>query len=129
MAAWGYGALEDDQGLDWIGDFLKAPSVNAIRNAFSTALQADDRESWIAAGALAAAEVVAALNGQASPKLADDVVVWVDGQPAADSALLAAARKTVKKVFADSELREIWEGDEQLDPWRAAMKELLSRLR
>jgi hypothetical protein len=41
MGAWGTGAFQNDDGLDWIGDFCDAPGEEALRAALDAVAGAD----------------------------------------------------------------------------------------
>jgi hypothetical protein len=128
MGSWGYRTFEDDTALDWIGEFGRAPSLEAVAEAVQTALGGDFLDDLAGAQALAAAEVVAALHGHPSDLLSEPVARWAADQPPPDAGLRERATQAVSAVFRDSELREIWEDADGLDPWREALDELRSRL-
>ena len=128
MGSWGYRTFEDDTALDWIGEFQQAPSLAAVEEAIEAALGGDFIDDLAGAQALAAAEVVAALHGHPSDLLPEPVARWAADQPPPDAGLLERAAQAVTAVFQESELREIWEDADGLDPWQEAIDELRSRL-
>jgi hypothetical protein len=131
MGSWGYATFEDDMTLDWLGDFSRKPSQAAVTMVLNAAAKGDLDDTKSAA-ALAAAEVVAAMNGKPVAKLAasEPVGQWAAQQPAPSADLLKSARKAVERVFEESELREIWEdaGEESLEGWKTEIDDLISRL-
>ena len=128
MGSWGYAALEDDTALDFIGEFSDAPSIDSIRVTLVAATDAEFIDDYAGPRALAAAEVVAAMNGKPFANLNEAVVSWASSQGSPDSALKASAVQAVQKVFDDSELREIWEDSDAIEPWGKALDDLKSRL-
>jgi hypothetical protein len=128
MGAWGHGTFEDDTACDWLGEFQDKPSLKRVESALNAALKADDIDDLIGPNALAAAEVVAALNGKPVAGLKEEVLKWAASQPRANAKLLAKAKEAVTRVFQESELREIWDDAGSLDEWEAAINELQARL-
>ena len=117
--------------MDWIGEFESESSIEKIHEALDAVINNDEDfiDDYDAPGALAAAEVVAALNAKPSDLLHEEVAEWVRRQHPADAALRAKAAQAVSLVFEKSELREIWEEDDQLPQWQEAIDDLLSRLK
>src|SRR5688572_8434233 len=111
MGSWGYKTFEDDTALDWIGAFATNPSMSLVQTALERVANASDGfvDDRAAAGALCAAEVVAAMNGRAVHNLPEEVALWASQQGSPPSSLRATAAAAVERVFNDSELREIWE--------------------
>ena len=129
MGAWGFGTFENDDALDWTADLIDI-GEELIPEAFVRVQEAVDDylEADLCSFALAAAEVVAALNGKPSADLPEEVADWVRGRPAPAADLLAAARKAVGAIHKSSELRDLWEEAEQLDDWEPRVEDLSRRL-
>jgi hypothetical protein len=84
-----------------------------------------------ASAAVAAAEVVAALAGDPAANLPSDVTAWVEAhrQSGVTDDLRDLAQRTVVRVEANSELRELWdESDDGGATWRRRLSDLLMRL-
>ena len=128
MGAWGYRTFEDDTACDWLGAFLRRPALGAIESALDAALEPGFIDDHAAHGALAAAEVVAALNGRPAAGLDAGAAAWAAGQPPARAELLAKARAAVARVLGDSELRDSWADAGSLPAWESAVGELQGRL-
>ncbi len=132
--AWGPATFENDRANDWF--LLVEEAVDpgeVIASTLDTALgDADYLGLDAACEAIAAAELSASCAGYAPERLPDDVRRWVDGHPhrphdsEIDQAILA-----VQRVRAESELRELWDEDEdgRADRWLRAVDELMARLR
>jgi hypothetical protein len=86
-------------------------------------------EAPVCAAGLAAAEVVAALLGNAAKSLPDEVRNWVAANDAeVDHELLSLARAAVVRIKRDSELRELWQDSDDYEQWIALQDDLLGRL-
>ncbi len=92
---------------------------------------ADYFDSDLGTAALAAADVVALLNGQSIDENAynEGPRAWVArNRPVPDVALTALARRAVKRVGREpSELVDVW-GETGEEEWRASVAAQLSRL-
>ena len=79
-----------------------------------------------------AAEVLAALRGEARDGLPDEVTTWVEGRkPPADSGLSLKATRAIKLIMDEdvSELAQLWsDAPELAKDWRAGLEDLLLRL-
>jgi hypothetical protein len=128
MGAWGVGPFDNDAAADWLAE-LEERGEAAIRDALAGATGAYV-ESDVAAEALAAAEVVAASCGHATPSLPEAALAWVGahGVPADELGELGElALDAAKRVGDASELRELW--DEAENPaWLEAVRDLRFRL-
>lgn len=131
MGAWGTGSFENDSASDWVYELEAARDIGPVRAALEAVLAAarDDLDAEVATTGLAAAEVVAALNGRAGPAIPEEVRDWVAHHPSETaSELLASARDAVDAILADSELRDLWEESEEFLAWQADVAELRVRL-
>ncbi len=126
MGAWGAGPLENDDAMDFIGEFEEEPEVEGLLEAFDAVTETDDVEAADAAAAIAAAEIVAAMRGKGTPRLPKSILAWAKEQTA-DADLLEAARAAVEAA-STSEMRDLWEDADEADQWRANLKSLNSRL-
>jgi uncharacterized protein DUF4259 len=127
MGAWGAGNFENDDALDWLA-VLQAEGLPAAGAAIQDVLTlADDYlEAPTCCAALAAAEVIAALRGRPASRLPDELVEWlgrVSGDPGEQVA--TNARNAVDAIRRSSELRELWEDDEE---WKQEVDGLYARL-
>ena len=82
MGAWGIENFENDDALDWVIELENANDLSIINDAFDTVIKNSGEyvDAWESSIALAAAEVIAALDGQAADKLPEEVVTWVETQ-------------------------------------------------
>jgi hypothetical protein len=131
MGAWGHQTFENDDALDWVGELEEVEDVSILSEAF--AMIPDDTEEYVeeteSTAALAAAEVVAALRGKPAAALPEEVVRWVGDRRRVKSGLVDEARRAVKRVLANSELRELWEDEpNHFESWKSSVEDLLKRL-
>ena len=129
MGAWGYGPLEDDTAMDWIGSFSPSPSMDSVIEAIQSALNVDFIDDYCGPHALAACEVLAAVNGQPTKQLPEEVKEWAVSQTATQE-LKASAKSLIAKIYEESELREIWDdsGEKAVENWKVALDDLQKRL-
>ncbi len=134
MGAWGNRGFDNDCAMDFVGDFLDAPKVKLLDEAFRKItdapsdkyLEAPDCEE-----AIAAAEIVAALVGSPIADVPDRLASWIrDGSSSfrADPAILALAIQSVRRISTQSELQELWADVDESEPWQREMADLERRL-
>ncbi len=131
MGAWGYGIFENDSAADWLEGFREEPDLATLEAALDNAISAgpDYLEAQEGQEALAAAELVAGLLGNASDETADidELVAEIEETPSPK--LVLKARKAVARVMrAPSELLELWTESGQLEDWTATLEDLDERL-
>ena len=130
MGAWGHGIFDNEDAMDWVNDLVESGDLGPVAAALSSVLETDDElEAADCSAALAAAEVLAAIAGEPSNKLPDEVGAWLQrNRPQADDALLDYALRAVRKIRSQSELRELWEESGEYREWLAVVSDLKSRL-
>ena len=131
MGAWGTNNFENDDALDWIGDFCDEPNQDALSNAFASVSEIGDDylEAPESSMALAAAEIVAALKNSPSSDLPEDAKTCIDTLDfKASDELISEALKAIKRVKSDSELKELWEETEDFPEWNGIVDNLIMRL-
>ncbi|MBX3358864.1 MAG: DUF4259 domain-containing protein [Phycisphaeraceae bacterium] len=132
MGTWEVGAFDNDGAMDWMGEFLDDPSMDAVREALNAVITAESRydaDTFVCECAIAAAEVVAAAAGKPLPGLPEELAAWLkQARPKAPPRLLSMAEKAVARVRTDSELMECWEDSDSVATWHAAMDDLAARL-
>jgi len=130
--AWGSGSFENDDALEWVADCVRTSGGSSVATALTRVADARYMEAPEASVAVAAAEVVAAARGKASPKLPPDLWAWLQKQPKAEIAELApSALKAMERVARgpSSELATLWKQSESHFAWQQGMQDLLARLR
>ena len=132
MGAWGDRNFENDQAMDFAGDFTDNPSLESLEEALTTVVNLGDEGEYIetdeASAALAAAEILAATLEKPSSDFPEDLKPML-ATIHSNTAILKLARKAVKQIAKESELQELWaEGGDAKD-WQAIQKDLLERLK
>lgn len=128
MGVWGFGSFDNDDALDWV-EHLIAANLEAVETAFRKAIEGRSIDAPVAARAVAAAEAVATLLGQAGSGIPETVLRRVEGRNVALSlAITDAATCAVKRIAADDALAHMWRTSGLLAEWRANMEDLLRRL-
>jgi hypothetical protein len=132
MGAWGAGNFENDDALDWLGELEETADLSLVEQAILAVLTSDN---YVEAGegciALAAAEVMAALQDKPVENLPEEVTTWIQTHNVtSDPKLVTDALIVVEKIrnHKESELRELWAEAEELEPWHAVLDDLSSRL-
>lgn len=130
MGAWGCGNFENDYALDWVADLKEHGDLSFVHNTFDEILEAADDfpEAPECSAALAAAEVLAALNGMPSSCVPDEVEDWITQKRRPNAKLISKAQKAIEVVRTNSELKELWEESGDLQKWQVVVNELYSRL-
>lgn len=129
MGAWGHGSFENDSAMDWLGELAgSGPSIvgDTLADVADETVHLDLED---ASAALAAAELVAAAHGKGDDRLDETAVSWLAAHRAQIATVdLALARRAVERVFASSELREIWDESDEAGDWHANVRGLIRRL-
>ena len=133
MGASSTSIFDDDDGADWFGDFAEQPGITRIEAAFSVVLTSDDDrylELPECGAAIAAAEVVAALNGKPHPDLYEEIESWVDSHLALlTPRLKAEALKSLEQIKHESESKDAWMDTPYASDWLEELAALEQRLR
>lgn len=153
MGAWGTGVFENDTAMDWCDEFIEAPEgegdeenegkhvlllgpIQMVANPDEEDEESIDADD--ASVALAAAEVIAAINNKPSEELAkadedplSSLSAWI-GSNSEDllrkREVRDLAAKAVQQVLEDSELADLWEESEHAEEWQGVVKGLQKRL-
>jgi hypothetical protein len=129
MGTWGCGVFENDETMDWVIDVAESPNTAPVRKALDVVARGSGYlEGPVCDRALAACEVVAALRGSPTKDLPEAITSWVQGRPAPPPGLLESARVAVRKILADSELKELWQESGDSEAWRQVVENLQKRL-
>ncbi len=131
MGAWEAGSFDNDDAADWINEFSDEPSKKLIESTLKTVTDIGDEylEAPESSMAIAAAEVVAALQNAPHPKLPEELQAVVSNSKiTADQNLVALALQAVERVKTNSELKELWEEGDASE-WLGAINDLEERLR
>lgn len=129
MGAWGYGNLENDTILDWIGELIETDDINLISDAIDMVLEDSYLDADTSSIAIGAIEVLAALNNNPLNELYDeDLEEWINQHNGQGKNLLVPAQRALKKILKESELKELWQESDDYDNWVSTLKELENRI-
>jgi hypothetical protein len=131
MGAWGAGPFDNDDAGDFVWDLADESALDLVRAALA-AVDGAEVEAPEGSIALAAAEVVAAARGAATPDLPEELALVVAAlAPEVTDDDAARALAAVRAVGGPgSELADLWSeaGGEDEAAWRGALADLGSRL-
>jgi len=130
MAAWGPYNFDNDDATDFAGEFMNTGSEVMLLEALVAAADEEEFvEAEVALPALVAAEIVAAWRGHPGTDFLPGLLPVVQRLDISDEdELVELAQQAVEAVLKDSEPRNMWTENKQLDTWEAAQKDLLARL-
>lgn len=133
MGAWGIGTFENDTACDFVDKVAEEGGLVILEQALdrviasTTYLEAPD-----AAEGLAAADIVARLNGSPGDRTAytAEIDAWVGRSKTMPSeALIDKARRSVARILTEpSELLELWQESRNYEAWKSSVEEVLRRL-
>lgn len=131
MGAWGSKAFENDGACDFLDD-LAGGGTDALASVLTGIaamapgeyLDVDD-----ATAGVAAAELVAAAHGAGDDRLSPAAKRWLGAARDEAKALSpATALRAVERIYAASELRDLWSEGSGTSEWHDHMRELSRRL-
>lgn len=130
MGAWGPGAFENDDALDWVHELEATDDLASVREALVAVVDSTNYlDASICAVAIAAAEVVAALRKRPLDDLPEEAVVAVAGRRGQfPGDLSRLAIQAVDVIMGDSELKDLWSESEDAEAWEAGVLDLRIRL-
>jgi hypothetical protein len=132
MAAWGSGSFENDDAVDWLAELPTiAPDglIEVLTRIFSQA--ADDPNYFEAPAAsvvVAAAEVIAALNGSPAHETPPEIAKCAANRQPPTPELKALALRALDRVRKNSELKDLWLEADGLNEWTVAIQDLQNRV-
>jgi hypothetical protein len=130
MGAWGIKNFENDDALDWILELEQAEDGSVLEETLKVVTEHGEEylEAPEACRALAAAEVVAALNHAGPPDLPDEVQQWVSHHRLGNPMLTQLALSAIQRIKTNSELKELWDESASAPEWYEVVSNLETRL-
>lgn len=118
MGAWGVSTFENDDAVDWLEELIGSVNLLILYSTFEM-LEEDYLECPDGCNALAAAEVVAALNNQARASFPEQAKQWVatHKNDKSDDLLDLALNAVDKVISKSSELNELWKKSDEYGEW------------
>jgi hypothetical protein len=129
MGASGHLPFDNDDAMDFAGDVQEAKDASVLADAFAAIPDEDAEyvEAPEASRAIAAAEILAAMQGNELAPLPEEVLEWMGEQDDPSHTLVREAIRAVSRVLRDSELASLWEETDTL-VWKDSVNGLLHRL-
>jgi hypothetical protein len=129
VGAWGTGSFENDDATDWVGGLGGITPDDLSKILVQAADHPDYLEAPAASVAIAAGELVAALNGASAAGAPAGIGEWVKKHPKTlTPELKALTIRTLERVRKNSELKDLWMEADGLNDWIAVIRDLQSRL-
>lgn len=130
MADWGVGIYENDDAMDWIYDLVESSSLSRVKKALDIVAQDHSGSLELAdyRVALAAADIVAGLDGDMNPRLPEEAEEWINLMNRSAFSLKDEAWEVVSEIIENSKLRSKIEAGGNLPQWKEIMEGLLERL-
>jgi len=116
--------------MDWIYDLLDSGGLSRVKKALDVVEQdgSNSVETADCRIALAAADLVAALDGDINPNLPAEAEEWIALINRSASGLRPKAENVVRLIHKDSVLRKDMEKKRILKEWEQQMVALIKRL-
>jgi hypothetical protein len=127
VGAWGTGSFENDDAVGWVAGLDAITPEELMRILARAADDPEYLEAPAARVAVAAGEVVAALNGSVAGSAPAKVGEWA-GRHAGTPELKAVAARALERVRRNSEVKDLWMEADGLNEWVAVIKELQGRV-
>ncbi len=128
MSAWGSRSFENEDAANWLAQ-LSTITPDDLTRIFTQA--ADDPtylEAPAASVAVAAAELIAALNGSPAEVVPPEIARWMPDRQSPAPELKALALRALDRVRKNSELKDLWLEADGLNEWTAAIQDLQTRV-
>ncbi|MFM9380800.1 DUF4259 domain-containing protein [Pseudomonas sp. UV AK001] len=126
MGTWSIHAFGNDEAADFAIELSESSDFDLIQSALEDVIVADEYlEAPEADRGIAAAAVLALLNGQEIPGAPDEAIsTWVKSQTTKPgSALLTKAQMVIERVLSEnSELAELWIESDEYESWQDGLR-------
>jgi hypothetical protein len=128
--AWGVGAFENPRALQWVAGLVSRDDLEPVRATLRRVVDSSEApDEDLCMDALAGAEIILVALGRESGDVPPEVRTWAkahgDGWTATDVRL---AMKAVRRICADSGLKEFWDEVDDLDEWLGEVNDVAARL-
>ena len=122
--------LETAPAERWLDEWRGLGNIGFVEGTLDELLSSTHPDARLCQEALAAAEVVAAANGNPSEGLEAEFVKKTERFDEDDvEELRSKAVSAINIIIEDSDLRERWANRADVDDWKAAMADLITRLK
>ena len=130
MSVWGPGVFENDDALDWVYDLVVGDGMSQVAYALDTIIKNKDYsiETYDCRVALVAAEIIAVMNGNASPDMPEELEEWIGDAVIENENLRVKAEEAVIIILKDSEQSKMLKKIMDYTKWKETLRDLLRRL-
>lgn len=136
MGAWGIGNFENDDAVDWMYDISDSKGVKVLLSPLKDVVnETGYLESPDCCQALVSAEIISKALSKDRSELPEEIQSWLEKKrglfgkpPVLEPAHASLAAQAVKKIMADSELKELWQEAGEYDQWLSKQQSLLGAL-
>lgn len=131
MGTWNATTFGNDDALDWLRAIADhdVESVTAALESINSRQSDEYLEANSCCVALAAAELVAALQGRPSQQLPEDAKKWLTKHTLnLNGDLCSSALMAVTRIAEESELKDLWAESGAPEEWTYSIKSLKDRL-
>jgi hypothetical protein len=129
VSRWGVGSFENDDAAGWLAKLGPITRDDLTKIFLHAADNPGYLEAPYASVAVAAAEVIAALNGSPAAVVPREIVEWTKrNREGSTPDLKALAIRALERVRRNSELKDLWLEADGLNDWTAAIHDLQIRL-
>ena len=132
MGTWDVGIWDNDDAADWISELSESRGLDLPHRSFNpTEVNGYYLEASEGARVLCAADILLAALNRGGSSVPEAVSKWIDANAGLDfQSLVPEALTRVRRVTAEhSELRELWEENEELfSTWLARVEALAASL-
>jgi uncharacterized protein DUF4259 len=125
MGAWGYGAMENDEALEWLVNEVEAPLLVKIKQAFNAYLEQSEKDEVRLSEAEAAAALLIDLTGDHTRLKYTPFSSGFLAYRAKEDRLWSLATRVITTILTEEDWLSSW-SEPRLK--RDALKELLSEL-
>src|SRR3569623_2693790 len=126
MGAWGSGAFDNDDAVDWLEELEESADTSVIADTLDRVVSFEDYlEAPDANHGVAAAEVVAALRGQPPAEFDEMAEEWVKANRSLNvSDLVQPALAALQCIRSSSELKELCDESREAKKWYAVLDDI-----
>jgi hypothetical protein len=131
MGTWGVKTFENDGSLDWLYTLEECDDTSALEDALNPE-DVNDLDATDGEMILAASEVILGILKSPREGLPEEAIKWIKSHKKLEvSPLVSRAVNLIGKVIEkDSELKELWEENEEDFPkWKEDVEDLLLKLK
>ena len=122
--------LETAPAERWLEEWRGLGNIGFVEGTLDELLSSTHPDARLCQEALAAAEIVAAANGNPAEGLEADFVKKTERFDEDDvEELLSKASSAIDIIMEDSDLRERWANRADVDDWKSALRGLQARLK